>query len=125
MPLRVLVVDDCADTRTTLRLLLRRWGYDSREASDGPSAQVVAREFHPDVVLLDLDLRGDIDGYEVARRLRDDEVLRAVSLVAVTGFGQAADVERCHEAGFDHHLLKPFHPEGLKSLLGQHQGGTA
>ncbi len=74
MPLRVLVVDDCPDTRATRRILLRLWGHHPREAA---------------------------------------------------GFGQEADVECCREAGFNDHLLKPFDPEVLKSLLGRHGGPAA
>jgi CheY-like chemotaxis protein len=125
MPLRVLVVDDCPDTRTTLRMLLRQWGHESREAADGPAALKAAREFRPDVVLLDLGLPGDIDGYGVARRLRADESLRGALLVAVTGFGQSGDVDRCREAGFDHHLLKPFDARQLGFLLSSRAGDTA
>ncbi len=125
MPLRVLVVDDYPDTRAALRILLRLWGHDSREAADGPCALRTARDFRPDVALLDLGLPGDIDGCEVARRLRSDEALRGVLLIAITGFGREADVERCREAGFNDHLLKPFDPEQLKSLLGRHAGQSA
>ena len=117
MPLRVLVVDDCRDIRVILRILLRQWGHESCEATDGLSALEAAREFHPDVALLDLGLPGDVDGCEVGRRLRGDEALRGILLVAMTGSGQAEDVARCQEAGFDQHLLKPFDPARLKALL--------
>src|SRR6476646_7109490 len=101
--LRVLVVEDCADTRFSLRLLLRLWGHEVAEAADGPAALGLAASFAPDVVLLDIGL----PGYEVARRLRALPGLEDALLVGVSGFGQEDDVWRCLQAGCDTHLLKP------------------
>ena len=72
--------------------------------------------FCPDVILLDLGLP-DLDGCEVAHRLRELPGLANALLVAFTGFGQQDDVERCQEAGFDKHLLKPVDPRQLRKLL--------
>jgi CheY-like chemotaxis protein len=115
-PLRVLVVDDCADTRDSLRILLRLWGHETAEAADGHAALERAATFRPDVVLLDLAMPG-LSGYEVARRLRRVPGLKHVRLIAATGFGQARDLSASRAAGFDHHLVKPFDPVELQRLL--------
>ena len=114
--LRVLVVDDCPDTRMTLRLLLALWGHDVREAADGPAALEAAARFRPHVVLLDLVLPG-LDGFEVARRLRKLPGLSDVLLVAVTAYGSEEDRRRGREAGFDHYLVKPVEVRDLRRVL--------
>ena len=114
--LRVLVVEDCADTRLSLRWLLRAWGHEVGEAADGTSALTYAASHIPDVVLLDIGLPR-MDGYEVARQLRALPSLGDALLVALTGFGRLADVECCLQAGCDTHLLKPCSPLVLKQLL--------
>jgi two-component system CheB/CheR fusion protein len=118
-PLRVLVVDDCPDTRHVLALLLRQWGFAAAEAKDGVTALSAAAAFRPDVVLLDLVMPG-LDGLEVARRLRGEPALAAVLLVAVTGLALPGDVARCLAAGFDRHLPKPVDPRLLRRLLDGH-----
>jgi len=122
--LRILVVEDFADTYKALRLLLKRWGHEVVVAADGPAALSAAAAFCPDVVLLDIGLPG-MDGYEVAARLRALSCLGHPLVVATTGFGQPEDVERCLRAGCDVHLLKPFDPLVLKQLLDLHacEGG--
>jgi len=113
-PLRVLVVDDNADGRRMLRLLVKLWGHEAREAPDGPSALDAAESFRPDVVLLDIGLPG-MSGYEVARRVRQRAL--DVRLVAVTGHGAPDDLREARDAGFDHHLLKPCDPGEVQRLL--------
>ncbi len=115
-PARVFVVEDNLDAALTLRDLLEIWGYEARTVHDGLSALEVAPEFHPDVVLLDIGLPG-IDGYEVARRLRDRADLPGLLIIAVTGYGQESDRQRAREAGFDQHLVKPVDLEILRRLL--------
>ena len=114
--LRILVVEDCADTRTTLRWMLQAWGHQVAEAADGPSALCSAASFCPDVVLLDIGLPG-LNGYEVAKQLRSLPNLAGSQLVAVTGFGQQDDVKHCFQAGCDTHFLKPYDPLALKRFL--------
>jgi CheY-like chemotaxis protein len=114
--LRVLVVDDNADAAEMLELLLEASGHDYRTAYDGPSAIQAALEYRPDVILLDIGLPG-LDGFEVARRLRQQYSLSNVVLVAVTGYGQESDLSRSLDAGFDHHLIKPVSFEKVKQLL--------
>jgi CheY-like chemotaxis protein len=116
LPLRILVVEDAADTARTTQFLLTLWGYDCRIARDGPAALGVAATFCPAVVLLDLALPG-LDGYEVARRLRAHPATAEALLVAVTGYGQEHEVRRCWQAGFDRHLLKPVDLHELRRLL--------
>jgi len=119
-PLRVLVVDDCRDQTDTLSLLLRLTGHDVAVAYDGAAALQAACALRPDVALVDLEMPG-MDGYEVARRLRQLDACRDAVLVALTGHGQERDKRRCREAGFDDHLLKPVELERLQLLLATRQ----
>ena len=114
--LRVLVVDDNADAAQTLAMLLEVSGHDVRMANDGPTALEIALDFRPSVVLLDIGLPG-IDGFEVAKRLRQKPGLGSVLLVAMTGYGQVADKQRSQGAGFDHHLVKPAEFEKVLQIL--------
>jgi CheY-like chemotaxis protein len=113
---RILVVDDHADTVESMAMLLRLLGHEVRVALDGRQAIEIARVFRPDTVLLDLGLPG-MSGFEVARRLREEDACKAALLIAVTGYGQEEDRRRTREAGFDAHLLKPADPDTLKALL--------
>jgi len=113
---RILIVDDNTDAAATLQVLLNSLGYDSRVASTGIEALDLAAELKPDVVLLDIGLPG-IDGYEVARRLRDLVQHRPMRIVAVTGWGHEADRQRSREAGIDAHLVKPVDSADLADAL--------
>ena len=86
-------------------MLLESFGHDVVTAPDGPSGVRTALEVHPDVAIVDIGLPG-FDGYEVGRRVRD-ALGASVTLVALTGYGQAEDRERARQAGFDAHLTKP------------------
>jgi PAS domain S-box-containing protein len=112
---RVLVVDDHADAADSLAMLLRMEGHDVRIARNGPAAVESAQADPPDVVLLDLGMPG-MDGFEVARRLRQGPAARTF-IAALTGWGQEEDRRRTREAGFDHHLVKPADPNDLRELL--------
>jgi PAS domain S-box-containing protein len=114
--LRVLVVDDNVDTAETLASLLLESGHEVRIGHDGPTALEVAHSFQPDVVLLDIGLPG-LSGYEVAKRLRQQSVLRNLVLVAVTGYGQESDRRSSREAGFDHYLVKPADFDKVRQIL--------
>ncbi len=114
--LRVLVVDDNVDMARSLEMLLRESGHDVRTAHDGPAALETARDYRPNVVLLDIGLP-ELDGYEVAKRMRQHAVLQNVVLVAMTGYGQESDRQRAREAGFDHHLVKPARFEQMQKIL--------
>jgi two-component system CheB/CheR fusion protein len=116
---RVLVVDDNLDAANSLaRLLKRLYGQDVRVAHDGPAALEAADLFHPEIVLLDIGMPG-MDGYEVARRLRQKPEHAGLKIVALTGWGQETDRLRSKAAGFDHHLVKPVEPDDLCRLLEQ------
>ncbi|MGM9486329.1 response regulator [Ideonella sp. YS5] len=116
MQRRILVVDDQADVADTTAAMLGLSGHEVRTARDGREALEQAAEFQPDVMLLDIGLPG-MDGYEVARRLRQTEAGGKVFLIALTGYGQATDRQRSHEAGFDEHLLKPVDPATLEAMI--------
>jgi PAS domain S-box-containing protein len=122
---RVLVVEDNADAAESLALLLELLGHQVRMAADGPRALELAAANVPDVMLIDIGLPG-MDGYEVARRVREHPALRQVTLVALTGYGRDEDREHALHAGFDHHLVKPVDPttlQGLVARLGKDDAG--
>jgi CheY-like chemotaxis protein len=114
--LKVLVVDDNRDTAQGLCFLLEMAGYDVERAHDGREGIAKALVFQPDAVLLDLGLPA-IDGYAVARRLRDTEHLRNVYIVAVTGYASAEDRRKSREAGIDDHVPKPAAFPDIEALL--------
>jgi signal transduction histidine kinase/response regulator RpfG family c-di-GMP phosphodiesterase len=113
---RVLVVDDNEDAANSLAMVLGLKGHEVLLAYDGPSALEAARAHRPQAVVLDIALPG-MDGHEVARRLRGLEETRDVLLVAMTGYGQAEDLRRSREAGFDIHLIKPVDPSEVQDVL--------
>ncbi|MEO5989658.1 MAG: ATP-binding protein [Candidatus Eisenbacteria bacterium] len=115
-PLRVLVVDDQVDTVMGISLLLDASGHEIRTAHDGVAAVQAALECPPDVVLLDIGLPR-LNGYEVAKQLRQHPVLKDVVLVALTGYGRDSDRQASLEAGFNHHLVKPVHMSQLQQIL--------
>ncbi len=115
-PSRVLVVDDNEDAADALAMLLRVTGHETLTVYDGPSALEAARKFVPQVVLLDIGLPG-LDGYEVARRLRDDPGTAGVLIIAVSGYGQEGDRATARASGFDHHLTKPVDLADLRGAM--------
>ena len=114
--LRVLVVDDSVDAAETLTMLLQLSGHDVRTAHDGLAAVKTALDYAPHVVLLDIGLPG-MNGFDVAKRLRQEATLANVVLVAMTGYGEAAARQNSREAGFDHHLVKPADFEKVEAIL--------
>lgn len=113
---RILIVDDNVDTARSLKMLLSMEGHEVEIAHDGLATLKVADSFRPDVILLDIGLPR-MDGYEVARRLRERPEMQKALLVALTGYGQDDDRRRSQEAGFSAHLVKPVKLEILQSLL--------
>jgi PAS domain S-box-containing protein len=113
---RLLVVDDNEDAAVSLATLLRLQGHDVRVVHDGPTALAEASSFLPHMVFLDIGMP-DMDGYEVARKMRHEAGLETVVLAALTGWGQEDDRHRSAAAGFDHHLVKPVEPKMLNNLL--------
>jgi PAS domain S-box-containing protein len=117
-PVRVLVVDDNADVAEGLMMLLELLGHRVRVAHDGLAALEAVRANAPDLMLVDIGLPG-MDGYEVARNVRQDSRLKGVVLVALTGYGRDEDKRKAIEAGFDDHLVKPLTAETFQKLLGR------
>ncbi len=115
-PLRVLVVDDNVDTVLSFSILLKAFGHTVFTAYDGPAGVQAASDHQPDVVLLDIGLPG-LNGYEVAKRIRQQPVLKNAVLVALTGYGQDTDRQLSNQAGFNHHLVKPARLEQLRGIL--------
>jgi PAS domain S-box-containing protein len=114
--IRVLVVDDDAAVVESTALWLELEGHAVRTARTGPAALAQAREFRPDLVLLDIGL-GGMDGYETAARLREIPGGERMSVVAVTGYGHEEARARSRDAGFDGHLVKPVDPAALADVL--------
>lgn len=126
--MRVLVVDDNVDAANSLALALRLSGQRVRVAYDGETALSFVAEDPPEAVLLDLGMPG-MDGYQVAQRLRGNPATCKILIVALTGWGQDEDRRKSHDAGFDHHLVKPVDPivvnRVLAALPGSRRAGPA
>lgn len=97
-------------------MLLERQRHEVRAAHSGPAALEIGKTFAVDLIFLDIGMRG-MDGYEVARRLRQPPGMQTVVLAALTGWGQKEDRRRTAEAGFDHHFVKPLDLKAVKGLL--------
>ena len=115
-PSRIVVVEDNADSREMLCELLLQSGFECRAVESGAAALALLDEVRPDIVILDVGLP-EMDGFEIARHIRANATHAGVCLVALTGYGQAADRAASREAGFDVHLVKPVHAEQLLALL--------
>jgi two-component system CheB/CheR fusion protein len=113
---RVVVVEDNDDSRDMLCTLLKRAGFDCRTAHDGPTGLALIENMNPDIAIIDLGLPG-MNGFDIARRLRRVRKPDSLFLIALTGYGQAADRKAALEAGFDEHLVKPVEAEVLLKLL--------
>jgi CheY-like chemotaxis protein/anti-sigma regulatory factor (Ser/Thr protein kinase) len=113
---RVLIVEDNDDSARALARLLDSWKLETRVVHDGLAALDMAQSFHPDVVLLDIGLPG-MDGYEVARQLKQLPDLNQTRFVALTGFDLEGDPQRSQALGFDQHLVKPVAPEALGKIF--------
>jgi CheY-like chemotaxis protein len=114
---KIVVADDNRDAAVSLTKLLEVMGNEVRTAGDGEEAVVVAEAFRPDAVLLDIGMPR-LNGYEAARRIREQPWGRDMVLVALTGWGQEEDKQRSREAGFDAHMTKPVDPQTLQQFLG-------
>jgi signal transduction histidine kinase/DNA-binding response OmpR family regulator len=123
-PGRILVVDDNRDAADSTAMILRMLGSDVRVVNDGPSALEVIEDFRPSVVLLDIGMPG-MDGYEVARRVRERRGSEEITLVALTGWGHDEQRRLSQEAGIDHHLVKPLEYGALVGLLDALTAGSS
>lgn len=109
-------MDDNRDSAELLAVLLEHDGHETRLAADGLEALERAAPFAPEIVLLDIGLP-KLNGYETCRRLRALKPDEVVTIVALSGWGQAEDRRRWHDAGFDAHLVKPVEYQALTALL--------
>jgi two-component system, sensor histidine kinase len=123
-PRTILVVEDNADSRESLRQLLALQGHHVEVAPDGPEGLRLARTLHPDLALVDVGLPG-ISGYEIAERLRAAPEHEGTFLVALTGYGSAEVQDRSRAAGFDAHLLKPVDPQVLFQIVSTLRGSAS
>ena len=112
---RILIVDDNDDAASSLARLLEHAGHEVRDVRDGRSALDIVRAFEPEVVLLDIGLP-DMDGWQLARALRADAI-GPIKLIAISGYGQAADRRRSRDAGIDQHLTKPVDYASIAACL--------
>ena len=115
-PLRILLADDDRDATLSLGTLLRLEGFEVRHVYDGDAALAAVREFEPDVVLVDIGMP-KLNGYDVARAVRERYGKEGPVLVALTGWKQASDRILATLAGFDHHVAKPYDPGRLLELV--------
>lgn len=121
---RILIIDDNVDSAHGLAMWLEMAGHEVRLAHAGNAGLDAAHEFRPDTILLDIGLP-DVDGYEVAKRLREHPLFRDVPLIAMTGFGTESDRTQALESGFDFHMVKPIDYEALMKLLGREASASA
>jgi two-component system, sensor histidine kinase len=114
---RILVVDDNIDAAESLGTMLAHSGHEVRVAHGGVEALSTARDFSPNVMILDLGMP-EMDGYAVARAVRSDPRFAETRLIALSGYGQADDRRRTADVGFDEHLVKPVEHDVLNAALG-------
>jgi len=113
---RILVVDDNVDAAETLTMLLRTAGHDAQYATDARSALALSKTFRAQIAVLDIGLP-EMDGYELARRLRSELAVPHLKLIALTGYGSESDVKRAIASGFDAHLVKPAQIEHFLEII--------
>jgi CheY-like chemotaxis protein len=113
---RILVVDDNEDSANSLTMLLRLAGNETRTAYNGLDAVSSARDYQPEVIILDIGLP-ELNGYDAARRIRQLPGGKDLLLIALTGWGQEEDQRKSKEAGFNAHMVKPVNYEQLMNLL--------
>jgi CheY-like chemotaxis protein len=116
-PRRVLLIEDSADARDMLHMMLELAGHVVYDAADGARGLALLNALRPDAAIIDIGLPG-IDGYEIAKRIREDDHGRRMLLLALSGYDAPADWART-ASGFDHHLVKPVDPDQLARLLGE------
>jgi CheY-like chemotaxis protein len=113
---RIVIADDNRDSARSLARMLELMGSEAHVAYDGHQALEVAAAIRPDVIFLDIGMP-NLNGYETARRIRNESWGKNVVLVALTGWGQEQDKRRSQDAGFDLHMVKPIDPATLDALL--------
>jgi CheY-like chemotaxis protein len=113
---KVLLIEDNPQNRYLARFLLEHHGHEVTQAETGPEGLALAASFLPDLILLDIQLPG-MDGHEVARRLKANDALRHIPVVAVTSYAMVGDREKCREAGAEGYIEKPINPETFVAEL--------
>jgi signal transduction histidine kinase len=116
--LRILVVDDNQDSAASLSMMLKLMGNDTHTVYDGEEAIAAVGKYRPDVILLDIGMP-KLNGYEACRRIRQQPGGEKLTIIAQTGWGQEDDRQRTHDAGFDHHLVKPIDSAALMKMLAE------
>jgi len=122
-PRRVLVIEDSGDAREMLRMMLELAGHVVYDAADGVRGLALLDVVRPDAAIIDIGLPG-MDGYQVAKRIREESYGRGMLLLALTGYDSPRDSKRSLEHGFDYHLVKPVDPDHLARLLGEGAEGS-
>jgi CheY-like chemotaxis protein len=118
---KILVADDDQDSAESLALLFQLMGHEVRAAQSGVAAIDMAAQFRPDLIVLDIGMPG-LDGYEVCRRIRQQDWGQSIVIAALTGWTRDEDRDRSEQAGFDHYLVKPVDPKLLEDLVaGMHR----
>jgi DNA-binding response OmpR family regulator len=107
---RVLIVEDQPDIRKLIRMTLEFEAYEIAEAPDGTQGLLMAEEFKPDLMLLDVMMPGEIDGLQVCQRIKANSALAHIKVVLLTARGQASDLNAGQGVGADEYLVKPFSP---------------
>jgi two-component system cell cycle response regulator DivK len=120
---RILVVEDQEDNRTILRDLLTSAGFKVLEAATGEEGVRMAEAHRPDLVLMDIQLP-ILDGYDATRRIKAQEALRAVPVIAVTSYALSGDEDKARAAGCDAYVTKPFSPRALLAVVRSHLGSA-
>jgi CheY-like chemotaxis protein len=115
-PLRILIIEDIPDLADIMSELLFHLGHEVIVALNGPDGIKKANSYHPDVLISDIGLP-EMNGYEVAEALRNNEKLSDIYLIALSGYAQPEDIERSRKTGFRNHLAKPVSLENLKAAL--------
>ncbi|MBS1797644.1 MAG: response regulator [Acidobacteria bacterium] len=114
---RILVIEDNLDSAEVLQTYLEIHGHEITVRHDGQSGIDCVRELVPDVVICDISLSGEIDGYNVAEEIRRHDHLRSIFLIALSGYGRSEDKEKSRAAGFDSHFVKPTDFDALLELI--------
>ncbi|MDK2122781.1 response regulator transcription factor [Parachitinimonas caeni] len=116
---KILIVEDQPDIRTLVRVTLEFEDFEIHEAGDGVSGLKLAEAIRPDLVLLDVMMQGELDGYQVCSRIKANGALHQTKVVLLTARGQASDREMGRKAGCDQYMLKPFSPLELIETIDQ------
>jgi two-component system alkaline phosphatase synthesis response regulator PhoP len=124
MSMQILIVDDDKFVRRVLREAFEQDGIECHEAASGLEALRMAREIHPDAVILDVMLPG-LDGYKICRMLKYDENFADISIVMVTSRARQSDRETGYHTGADHYITKPFKPEEVVAAVKQLRASKA